>query len=167
MRYSPAALALSLAVALTASVSYGAEREPDPLALALEARGLAALETGDVQAAIDDFEAALAVDPGHVRIYLDLADAARQQALVGQAIHYYRAALQRDPGNLAAISGEGVALVDKGAVAKARRNLSQLQSLCGVTCAETKELASVIARGPQPVVLTAEAAAPEQGLTKN
>jgi hypothetical protein len=38
----------------------------------------------------------------------------------GKAIHYYREALERDPENLAAISGEGEALVEKGAVEKAR-----------------------------------------------
>ncbi len=167
MRYSPAAFALSLAIALTASVSHGADREIDPRALALEEQGRALLAAGEVQAAVDDFEAALAIDPSHARLYLDLGDAARQQGLDGKAIHYYRVALDKDPGNLAAITGEGMALVEKGAVTRARQNLAQLQSLCGTNCMETKELASVIARGPQRTVLTAEASTPDEGVVQN
>ena len=60
MRYFPAALALSLAVAVTSSVGYGAEREADPRAAALIAEGRSELASGQVQAAIDSFEAALA-----------------------------------------------------------------------------------------------------------
>ena len=54
------------------------------------------------------------------------------------------------PENLAAISGEGVALVEKGAVEKAKRNLAKLESLCGSTCPETRDLQLSIASGLQP-----------------
>ena len=81
------------------------------------------------------FEAALTVDPAATSILLDLADAARRNGLQGKAISYYREALTRDPDNLAALSGEGAALVEKGAVDKARRNLARLQSMCGAKCA--------------------------------
>src|SRR6478735_5980756 len=136
MRYTPAALALSLLAAVTASVSYGAERQPDPRAATLVTEGRSELAAGQVQAAIDSFEAALAIDPAYTAIYLELADAARASGLQGKAIHYYREALERDPNNLAAISGEGEALLEKGAVEKARRNLAQLETLCGNQCAE-------------------------------
>lgn len=167
MRYTPVALALSLAVAVTSSVGYGAEREADPRAMALIAEGRSELASGQVQAAIDSFEAALAVDPAYTPIYLDLAEAARQSGLQGKAIHYYREALERDPNNLAAISGEGEALLEKGAVEKARRNLAQLESMCGGDCAETRELAAALARGPQAPVLTAEAVRPSTVVTQN
>ena len=75
------------------------------------------------------------------------AEAARQQGLQGKAIRYYRDALERDPGNFAAISGEGAALVEKGALEKAKKNLAKLQSLCGDQCPETVALQSTIARG--------------------
>src|SRR6187549_2740796 len=140
MRYTPSALALSLLAAVTASVSYGAERQPDPRATALVAEGKSELAAGQTQAAVDSFEAALAIDPAHTPIYLDLAEAARQQGLQGKAIHYYRAALEREPDNLAAISGEGEALLEKGAIEKARRNLARLESMCGGECSETREL---------------------------
>jgi Tfp pilus assembly protein PilF len=167
MRHYPAALALSLAVALTASIGQGAERQPDPRAVMLEKQGETKLAAGDVQAAIDSFEAALAVDPAHTQVYLDLAEAARHEGLQGKAIHYYREALEREPENLAAISGEGAALVEKGALEKAKRNLSKLETMCGANCRETKNLAAAIARGPQQPVLTAEAVTPEPAVTQN
>ena len=134
MRFAPAAAALSLALVMTASASLGADREPAPRAAMLIAEGRAALEAGDTQVAIDSFEAALTVDPAYTPIFLELARAARSDDLQGKAIRYYREALVRDPGNLAAISGEGAALVEKGAVAKARLNLAKLESLCGEAC---------------------------------
>lgn len=149
MRFAPAAAALSLCLAMTASItSAGAEGPPDPRAAVLIAQGQASLVAGDTQAAIDAFEAALAVDPGHTPIFIELAEAARQNGLQGKAIRYYREALERDPDNFAAISGEGAALVEKGALEKAKRNLAKLQSLCGDDCPETVALQSSIARGP-------------------
>jgi tetratricopeptide (TPR) repeat protein len=149
MRFAPAAAALSLCLAMTASITTaGAGDTPDPLAAALIAQGRAALTAGEAQAAVDAFEAALAVDPGYTPIFIDLAQASRAQGLQGKAIRYYREALERDPGNFAAIAGEGAALVEKGALEKAKRNLAKLQSLCGDACPETVALQGSIARGP-------------------
>lgn len=167
MRYAPAAVALSLLAAVTASVGYGAARTPNSGAVVLEKSGLAQLSAGKVQDATDAFEAALAIDPAYTALYLDLAEAARQQGLQGKAIHYYREALMREPGNLAAISGEGQAMVEKGAVEKARRNLAKLQSLCGDTCPEARQLAVALQRGPRTAVLTAEAVTPSPIVTQN
>jgi Tfp pilus assembly protein PilF len=148
MRYAPVAAALSLCLAMTASISSAGDiGKPDPRAAVLIAQGQAALAAGETTAAIDAFEAALAVDPAYTPIFIDLAEAARQQGLQGKAIRYYREALSRDPGNFAAISGEGAALVEKGALEKAKKNLAKLQSLCGDECPETVALESTIARG--------------------
>lgn len=155
MRFAPAAAALSLFLATTASVTVAQDRDADPRAETLIVQGKAALKAGDTQAAIDAFEAALAVDPGYTPIFLELAEAARQDGLQGKAIRYYREALERDPGNFAAISGEGSALVEKGALEKAKLNLARLQSLCGDNCPETVALESSIAKGP-PARLAAE-----------
>jgi hypothetical protein len=51
----------------------------DPRALALESEGRTALMAGDLDKAIDGFEAALAIQPGSNRITLDLAEAARRE----------------------------------------------------------------------------------------
>lgn len=148
MRFAPAAAALSLCLAMTASITIAGDvKTPDPRAVALIAQGQALLAAGEPQQATDAFEAALAVDPAYTPIFIDLAEAARQQGLQGKAIKYYREALERDPGNFAAISGEGAALVEKGALEKAKKNLAKLQSLCGDDCPETVALQSTIARG--------------------
>ncbi|MEP2235065.1 MAG: hypothetical protein ABJM58_08710 [Alteripontixanthobacter sp.] len=166
MRFAPAGLALSLALAVTASVGISREPEADPRATMLLAEGRAALMAGETQAAIDSFEAALAVDPAYTPTILLLAEAARKDGLQGKAIRFYREALARDPDNLMAISGEGAALVEKGAVDKARRNLAQLESICGDNCPETQVLAAKIASGPKPQVLTAEAVMPDAVVTQ-
>ena len=157
MRFAPAAAALSLFVAVTASVGHADNVEADPRAAVLIAEGRAALEAGETQAAIDAFEAAFAVDPGYTPIFLELAEVARVEGLQGKAIRYYREALVRDPGNLAAISGEGEALFEKGAIEKARGNLAKLESMCGDSCPETIELRTTIARGVQPRIAASEA----------
>ncbi len=160
MRFAPAAAALSLLAAVTASVGYTADPKPDPRAAMLIAQGRSALNADQPQKAIDAFEAALAVDPAYTGIYLEMAEAARVEGLQGKAIRYYREALKREPGNFNAISGEGEALVEKGAVEKARLNLAKLQSLCGSGCQETQDLAMAIQRGPISRVMTAEVVMP-------
>lgn len=164
MRFAPAAAALSLVVAVQASMGL-AQQQVDPRAEALVAQGQEALALGQTQDAIDAFEAALTVDPSYTQVYLELAEAARADGLQGKAIRYYRAAQERDPTNLAAISGEGEALVEKGALSAARENLSRLTDLCGETCVETVQLSAAIDRGPP--VMTAEAVDPAEGVTQN
>lgn len=160
MRFAPAGIALSLVFGLTASASWSSEPQVlDPRAGTLVAEGRTALGTGDVEGAVDAFEAALAIQPGSTAITLELAEATRRQGLQGKALHYYREALERDPRNVAAISGEGAALLEKGAVEKAKRNLARIESLCGATCPEAQSLAALIARGPERVA-SAEAAKP-------
>jgi cytochrome c-type biogenesis protein CcmH/NrfG len=168
MRYTPAALALSLLLAVTSSVSFSAPSEPlDPRASALLGEGRAQLATGHVNEAIDAYEAALTVQPGNVTILLHLAEATRRQGMQGKALHYYREALTSEPGNLLAISGEGAAFVEKGAVEKARRNLARLQGLCGSNCEATRELSAALAKGPAPRVVSAEAVKPEPVISEN
>ena len=166
MRFAAPAAALAAVLAVTASVGTGAERATDPRAAALVTQGRAALAAGQTQQAVDAFEAALAIDPGATAVFLELAEVARRDGLQGKAIRYYREALTREPGNLAALSGEGAALVEKGAVEKARRNLAKLKTMCGEKCPETRDLAAAIARGPQQRVLTAEAVMPDTVVTQ-
>ena len=160
-------LALSLLAAVTASASLGAGTTADPRAMALATEGRALLAAGDAQGAIDAFEAALTIDPSYGALYVDLGNAARAEGLQGRAIHYYREALERDPDDIAAIAGEGEALAEKGALDTARENLARLQELCGAGCGETRALAAAIERGALPRVMTAEAVAPDSGLSAN
>ena len=168
MRYYPAALALSVLAAVTASVSHGAAPDSEyPRARALLAEGRAMLVQGQASQATDAFEAALAVDPAYIAAYIALGDAARAEGLQGKAIHYYREALERDPDNVVALSLEGGAMVEKGAVEKARKNLARIEGLCGKSCAPAQELAAVIARGPMPRVISAEAVQAKPVITSN
>lgn len=166
MRFAAPAAALAVVLAMTASVGQSQDHVTDPRAAALVTEGRAAIAAGQPDKAVDAFEAALTIDPAATGIFLELAEAARLKGLQGKAIRYYRLALEREPGNLAALSGEGAALVEKGALEKARRNLAKLQSMCGDTCAETRQLAAAIARGPAPRVLTAEAVMPDAVVTQ-
>ncbi|WP_223805308.1 tetratricopeptide repeat protein [Tsuneonella flava] len=166
MRFAAPAVAVALVLAVSASMGQGADRTLDPRAATLQQEGNAALAAGQTEQAVDAFEAALAIDPGAPQLYIDLGDAARRNGLQGKAIRYYRDAMRLDPRNLDAISGEGAALAEKGAIDKANRNLAKLQTMCGDNCPETKLLAAAIAKGPQPRVLTAEAVMPDASVTQ-
>ena len=130
-------------------------------------QGRIELRAGRVNEAVDAFEAALVRQPGSVTVLIRLAEATRESGLQGKALHYYREALEADPRNLMAIAGEGAALVEKGAVEKARRNLARLEGICGSDCDETRQLASVISRGPAKQIVTAEAVTPEPEVSEN
>ena len=168
MRYSPAAAALSLLVAVTSSMSHSAAPEKlDARATMLLQEGQAALAAGDTTAAIDAYESALTVEPGSVSVLLALADATRQEGMQGKALHYYRVALSTDPRNVAAITGEGLALAEKGATEKANRNLVRLQALCGKDCATDSPLAQALARKPAPKMVTATSVTAKTLISEN
>jgi len=168
MRYTPAALALSALLAVTASVGYSAPPQPEnPRVQALIQQGRSPLIAGNVDAAVDAYEAALTIQPGNTALYLALGEATRRQGMQGKAIHYYRLALDADPKNVLAISGEGSAMAEKGAMEKARRNLTQLEGLCGASCDATRQLAAAIARGPAPKIVTAQAVTPTPTVSEN
>lgn len=169
MRYTPAALALALLVAVSSSTGYTAPPAPlDPRAASLVAQGRAALAAGEADAALDSFEAALAIQPGHVAIVLNLAEAARKQGMPGKALHYYRKALVIDPNNQYALAGEGEALVEKGALEKAKASLARLQQLCGSSsCGPAKQLIAAIERGPTVQMVSAEAVQIAPEVTEN
>lgn len=168
MRYYSAALALSLLAGLTASVGHSAPAYvSDPRVSALLAHGQGELGAGRTDAAIDAYEAALTIQPGNVAVLLQLADATRRQGMQGKALHYYRLALANEPQNVSAISGEGVALVEKGALDRARRNLVRLRGLCGENCEATRTLIAALAKGPAPRVVSADTIKPEPVITEN
>ncbi len=168
MRYLPLGVALSLLVLVTGSAGTAGVAVPtDPRAKALVQTGRDMLAHGDIEGATDSFEAALAIDPGNPATYLALGDAARAASMQGKAIHYYREALERDPNNLAALSGEGGAMAEKGALDKAKGNLARLEGLCGRNCPEAQSLAGIIAKGPVARVVSADAVKPDPAVEDN
>jgi tetratricopeptide (TPR) repeat protein len=162
MRLSPPVLALSLALFTVASVSHG--QRPDakvvPQSAALVTEGRALLAAGKVNEAIDAFETALVVDPRNRSAYVALARASEAQELPGKAIRYYREALLIEPNDVVALSGQGEAMVQKGALAKARENLARVKQLCVTACREQEKLAMAIDKASAPTVVSSQAIQP-------
>ncbi len=168
MRFTPAALALSLLAGVTSSIAWSDSGEAlSPRAALLVEQGNARLSAGDANGAIDAYEAALVVQPGNSQVLVSLAEATRAQGMQGKALHFYRAALVTDPRNVKAISGEGAALAEKGALVKARRNLAQLESLCGSDCEATRVLSTLLDKEPARRMVHAEAVKPNPIVSEN
>lgn len=162
-RIGLAALALALALgAMPADAARPRTAAPDPaparglpdsqiapLSLQMMKAGEAHLAAGKADAATDSFEAALAADPRNRRAYMGLARAAEAQGLPGKAVRYYREALELDPNDLAALEAQGLALVERGAAARAGDNLERVKKLCQGSCPEADRLAAAIAKGPK------------------
>lgn len=160
MRYSSLGAAAAL-VLLSLSTSLHGQRpdaQIDPRSLQLLASAKAAQSAGDLTGAAETLETALAVDPRNRAAFVTLGDVSRAQGLSGKAIRYYRGALALDPNDLAALSGQGEALVAKGAIERARQNLVRIRKLCAKGCAEATQLAAAIARGTAPPVVAAQTA---------
>jgi Tfp pilus assembly protein PilF len=152
MRLTP--VALTLAIALGTMASAGQSQRPDDVidqrstALVQEAQGQSAASR--YNEAIDLLETALAIDPRNRTAYIALGRVAQAQRLPGKAIGYYADALQIEPNDQAALAAQGEAYVQRGAVDRARANLTRLRTLCGQSCANADQLAAVIQRGPPP-----------------
>jgi Tfp pilus assembly protein PilF len=165
MRLTPIALAAAIALATVASAGQGQKPDdqidPRSVALTQQAQSLAAASR--YQEATDLLESALAVDPRNRQAYVGLARAALGLKLPGKAIKFYFEALKLEPNDVAALAGQGEALVQRGAIERAKQNLARIKTLCANPCPQATQLAAIIARGPPPEVLTAQrpdAAAP-------
>jgi Tfp pilus assembly protein PilF len=158
MRITAISAAVALMV-LSVSTSLMAQRpddQIDPKSLALLQEGRAAKAAGNLDGAQDALESALAVDPRNREAFLVLGEIARARSLPGKAIRLYREALTLEPNDLAALRGQGEALVAKGATAKAKENLARIKTICNGECSDATVLAASIAKGP-PVTATAQA----------
>lgn len=159
MRVSSVAIAAALMLVCVSATLHGQRRDDqiDPRSSALLAKGRAAQASGDLQGATDMLETAVAVDPRNRVAFDTLAQVADQSGLPGKAIGLYREALLLEPNDVAALKGQGEALVRKGAVNRARDNLAKLKSVCKAgPCPEATQLAATIAKGPP--VATAQVA---------
>jgi Tfp pilus assembly protein PilF len=168
MRFSPPAIAMSLAFLTVASVSHS--QRPDaqisPRSVALTAEGKALLAAAKFDDANDVLESALAVDPRNRAAYIVLAQVAAKQGLPGKSIRFYREVLLIEPNDVAALAGQGEAMVAKGAVAKARENLDRITKICVASCAEQVKLAAVIDKAAAIPVVSAQAVQPKPVITE-
>ena len=162
MRLTPPAIAIAVLFAMVSSVSHS--QRPDSLidarSLALTREGQAEAVAGRYDIATDALESALAIDPKNRPAFLALANVAKKQGLPGKAIRLYREALLIEPNDVAALAGQGEALVTKGAVTKAKENLAKVKTLCLATCPEQVSLAAAIERGGSGPALSAQTVTP-------
>jgi tetratricopeptide (TPR) repeat protein len=167
MRFTPASLALAALLATVSST--GMSQRPDtqiePLSIEWQKAGDAAMHAGDLTAATDAFESALAADPRNRAVYVALAQVARKQGLQGKAIRLYGEALLLDPTDVQALSGQGQAMVEKGAVERAKENLTLVKGICKDGCPALAQLSAAIDKGPPPAVLTAKDVTPKPSVT--
>ncbi|HEY0446008.1 MAG TPA: tetratricopeptide repeat protein [Allosphingosinicella sp.] len=166
MRLTPIALSVALALATMTSAGHGQRPDDqiDPRSMALLQEGQALTAAGRYNEAIDALESALAVDPRNRAAYVGLARVAQGQKLPGKAIKLYAEALKIEPNDVGALAGQGEALVGRGAVERAKRNLDRIKTLCKNPCPQATTLAAVIAKGPPPEVMAARV--PEVGAPK-
>ena len=150
MRLMPTVLIAGVAVALSASSAIG--QRPDdqilPRSIELLKQGEADLAAGRFVDADEALETALAVDPRNRAAYNALAKVAQREKLYGQSVRFTKKALLLEPNDRDAIAIQGEAMVEMGATARAKENLTKLQQLCPGGCPQVAELSAAITRGP-------------------
>jgi len=151
MRLTPLVLCLGLA-ASTVPVAVVGQRPDDqiaPKSIALLKQGETLLSQGKLIEADDAFETALTVDPKNRAAFTAMARVAIKQQLYGQAIKLTNKALALEPTDRDAIAVQGEAMVELGALPRAKENLAKLQKLCGTAgCTQVTVLSATIAKGP-------------------
>ncbi len=158
MRYSSVALAVALTIVCVSTSLHGQrpDDQVDQRSIALLAQGKAERAAGNVDAATDTLETALAVDPRNRAAFVELGQISQGLGLSGKAIRLYREALLLEPNDVAALEGQGEALVAKGAVNLAQANLAKIRTLCKTSCTPATTLAATIAKGPPVATAMAE-----------
>jgi Tfp pilus assembly protein PilF len=163
MRYTPVAIAAAMTLLTIGTAVQGqrAEDAIDARSIALLAKGRALQAAGNLDGATDMLESAVAVDPRNRDAFTALGQVAQSRALPGKAIRLYREALSLDPNDIAALRGQGEALVARGAVQRARENLAKIRTVCAKrTCPEIAALTATIAKGPPIVTASAATVVP-------
>lgn len=123
-----------------------------PLSLSMMQSGETLLAKGQIVSAAEQFESALAADPRNRRAYLGLARAAEAEGLHGKAVRYYREALEIEPNDIDALELQGLAMIERGAKARAEGNVERMRKICqDAACPQADRLASAIATGPRKV----------------
>jgi tetratricopeptide (TPR) repeat protein len=164
MRLMPVALAAAIVAGTMASAGHTQrpDDQVDARSVALSRQAEAALTAGRHADATDFYETALAVDPRNRSAYLGLARVAQAQRLPGKAIRLYQDALTIEPNDVNALAGQGEAYVQRGALDRAKRNLTRVQELCGRPCPQATQLSAVIQRGPPVTTAEGPTATPPQ-----
>lgn len=165
MRFTPAAVVAALILSTVSTSSVGAPPQVaaiSPLSIEMQREAERLQAQGQLDEATGYFETALLADPRNANAYIGLAQIAQVQSLPGKAVGLFREALELEPENRTALAGQGVALIERGAVERARGNLARLQTLCGAArCVEVARLTSALATAGQRTALRTEEVAPQ------
>jgi tetratricopeptide (TPR) repeat protein len=165
MRFTPTAIVAAAMLVTVSSASYGNMPAPRPISeisRSMQAEGERLYAAGEYDQAIGWFETALAADPRNADAYIGLGRIAQAQDLPGKAVGYFREALTLLPDDRRVIAAQGEALVQRGAVEKARENLTRLQTLCGESgCPEATGLSAAISAAGAHTALRAEDVMPQ------
>ena len=150
MRNSVRFLVVAAAATLLASPVVGqrADNQILPRSIELQRQGQAQVAAGKLIEAAELLETALAVDPRNRAAFVELARVAQKQRLFGRAIRLTSKALELEPNDLDAIQVQGQAMVELGALPRARENLAKLQRICVNGCKQLSALSAAISRGP-------------------
>ena len=163
MRLLHRVMLAGLAGALAAAPLAG--QKPDdqihPRSIELLRQGETLLAAGKFVEADDALETALAVDPRNRAAFVVMARVAQKQKLFGQAIRFTNKALALEPRDRDALAVQGEAMVELGAVPRARDNLAKLQKLCPGGCQQLGALSAAISRGPTAVASVKPPASPK------
>lgn len=143
-----ALIGIAGAIAAAPVVGQKPDNQIDPQSVQLLEQGETLLASGKFSEAHDALETALAVDPRNRSAFVLLARVAQKQKLFGKAIRLTNKALALEPTDRTALAVQGEAMVELGALPRARENLAKLQKLCAGGCPEVAVLASAINRGP-------------------
>ena len=147
MRLLPRIMLVGIAGAMLAAPV--ASQKPDdqilPRSMELLRQGETLLATGRFEQADDVLETSLcSTAQPTIRRMARGAEA----KLFGQAIRFTNKALALEPGDRDALAVQGEAMVELGAVPRAKDNLAKLQKLCPSGCQQLAMLTAAISRGP-------------------
>lgn len=163
MRVSSLALAAGFILA-SLPVATDAQR-PDTaisaISVGLMNAGQAAQKAGNLDDAIGLYESALVADPRNRSAIVALAQVARVQGLPGKAIALYREALLIEPNDVVALTGQGEAMIEKGAIELARENLANAQRVCPSKCPQVAALDRAIKASDERRLVAADTIAPK------
>lgn len=154
-------VAAAMAVPGTAQKRSDDQIAPKSIELMQQARSLSA--AGKYEDAQTALEASLAVDPRNRAAYVEAARVAEKQKLFGKAIRFSNKALSMEPNDIDALAVQGEAMVELGAIARAKDNLAKIKTICTKGCPQASLLAGVIGRGPT----VASATVPKAPESKN
>ena len=137
-------LPLFMIASFSAASLHAAPLQGPSASQAMVRNAQAQLDQGKAQNAIDQFEAALALDPANVAAYVGLGRAHVKAGLTGKAVRYYREALSIDPNDLTALEEQGEVFATRGATQRAQINLARIRTICKSGCLHATRLASAI-----------------------